>query len=184
MAAGPVLVDTSAWVEFLNRPGSAHHAAVAQLLDLDRVAITGVVAAELLRGCRTPAEADELGEALAGVIRIEIDFQDWIDVGRDLLLLRQRGLSVSLSDASIAHAALEGSQGETEVRERFRLPFQSAYAPVVLQVKSAAARQRLPIVTIGRLELLRAQEHSFVPVNCSRRHERSPRVRRWSADFV
>ena len=105
MTASVVLVDTSAWVEFFNRPDGAHHAAVADLLDLDRVAVTGVIAAELLRGCRSEHEMDELEDALGGVLRLELAFADWVAVGRDMGKLRQRGVTVSLSDASIAHAA-------------------------------------------------------------------------------
>jgi len=105
MSPAVVLVDTSAWVEFLNRPGGLHHEAVARLLEADRVAITGVVAAELLRGCRTPDDADELDECLSGVMRIEVTYQDWCEVGREMGTLRAKGISVSLSDAAIAHAA-------------------------------------------------------------------------------
>jgi predicted nucleic acid-binding protein len=105
VAASVVLVDTSAWVEFFNRPAGIHHASVAELLDLDRVAITGIIVAELLRGCRSEREASDVEEALAGVIRIELGFEDWLHVGRDLRELRSRGTTVSLSDASIVHAA-------------------------------------------------------------------------------
>ena len=104
MTAPLVLVDTSAWVEFFNRPSGLHHAALADLLDADRAAITGVIAAELLRGCRAE-EMDELEESLAGVLRIELGFADWLEVGRDLAALRRRGLTASLTDASVAHAA-------------------------------------------------------------------------------
>lgn len=105
MSSRVVLVDTSAWIEFFNRPEGVHHAAVSRLLDLDRVAVTGVIAAELLRGCRTNAESESLASALAGVIRIELRYQDWVQVGQGLGELRRRGITVSLSDASIAHAA-------------------------------------------------------------------------------
>lgn len=105
MTPRAVLVDTSAWVEFFNRPAGEHHDAIAQLLELDRVAVTGVIAAELLRGCRSDSESASLEEALAGVIRIDLQFHDWVEIGRELCSMRQRGITVSLSDASIAHAA-------------------------------------------------------------------------------
>ena len=105
MTRSVVLVDTSAWVDFFNRPKGLHHRAIVDLLDLDCVAITGVIAAELVRGCRSVKEANEIEDALAGVIRVELAFEDWLAVGRDLGDLRRRGVTVSLSDASIAHAA-------------------------------------------------------------------------------
>ena len=111
MTRAIVLVDTSVWVEFLNRPSGAHHSTVASLLESDRVAISGVVAAELLRGCRSESEAVELEDALGGLIRIDLGFSDWVAIGRDLASLRRRGLTASLSDASVAHAAQRAGIG-------------------------------------------------------------------------
>ena len=105
MSRNVVFVDTSVWIEFFNRPRSVHHAAVADLLDADRVAVSGVVAAELIRGCKTVAEMDEVEDAIAGVLRIDLAFSDWLAIGRELGELRQRGVAVSLTDASVVHAA-------------------------------------------------------------------------------
>ena len=102
-----VLVDTSVWVEFFNRPSGNHHGAVSELLDEDRVAVIGVVAAELLRGCRSVDDREEVEAALHGVHRLEVSFSHWSGVGREMFELRRRGVTVSLSDAAVAFSARE-----------------------------------------------------------------------------
>jgi predicted nucleic acid-binding protein len=102
-------VDTSAWVQFFNRPDSEHHEAVAELLDEDRIAIIGVIAAELVRGCRTAEEREAVESALEGLHRYDIGFTHWVRIGRELFELRRSGITVALSDAAIAHAAREAT---------------------------------------------------------------------------
>ena len=104
MSNGMVVVDTSVWVEFFNRPGSLHHTRIDELLDLDRVAITGVIAAELIRGCREARERSRVETALEGVKHLELPFESWLTAGREMFDLRRKGVTVSLSDASIATA--------------------------------------------------------------------------------
>jgi predicted nucleic acid-binding protein len=105
MSSRRVLVDTSVWIEFFNRPGSEHHGRVAELLEMDRVATCGVVVAELIRGCRTAGERDDVEGALEGLLFIEVQRSDWAQVGRDLFDLRRRGKTIALSDAAVAQAA-------------------------------------------------------------------------------
>ena len=102
-----VMIDTSVWVEFFNRPQGDHFEAVSVLLDDDRVAMVGVIAAELIRGCRSTDERDEVQAALAGVHRFDLGFDDWLGIGRELFSLRRKGLTVSLSDTAIVYAARE-----------------------------------------------------------------------------
>ena len=63
-AAGPrdlVLVDTSAWIDFFSRTGSRTlKARLRRLLDGDNVATTGPVVLELLQGCRSEPEREQL----------------------------------------------------------------------------------------------------------------------------
>ena len=100
-----MLVDTSVWVEFFNRPGGAEHLRVNQLLDEDCVAIIGVIAAELVRGCKTPEEREEVETALEGLHHFYVGFARWVGIGREVFTLRRSGITVSLSDAAIAYSA-------------------------------------------------------------------------------
>ena len=53
-----VVVDTGVWSAFFSKPGSREKRAVDLLLDQDRVAVTGPVLAEVLRGFRRADQAD------------------------------------------------------------------------------------------------------------------------------
>lgn len=115
-----VVVDTSVWIEFFNRPGGTHHRRLSDLLDLDQVAVTGIVAAELLRGCRTATERNDIEAALQGVEHLDIGFRDWLLIGREMFELRREGLTVSLSDAAIAYAARSSGYPLYTLDEDFR----------------------------------------------------------------
>jgi predicted nucleic acid-binding protein len=71
LANEPVLVDTSCWIEYFNRPGAEVATAVEAMVRGDRAALTGIVLAELLQGVRTERESSELHTALGAVHWIE-----------------------------------------------------------------------------------------------------------------
>ena len=101
-----VLVDTSAWIEFFR--GGTHPVAdvVDRLLFDDRVALTGVVRAELLQGARNDAQKTALGRQLAATTRL-IDPPDMWDRVADLgYSLRRKGFEVRLPDLAIAVVAM------------------------------------------------------------------------------
>jgi predicted nucleic acid-binding protein len=76
-AAGPTLVDTSAWVELLRETGSPVDRALAHALDSGRpLWITGVVLQEILQGATTAAQADDLRRLLAACIVVEPVFPE------------------------------------------------------------------------------------------------------------
>ena len=57
-----VIVDTSVWIPFFNRPDSPEKAALDLLIDAEEVVLVGVVLAELLQGCRMPVEREALSD--------------------------------------------------------------------------------------------------------------------------
>jgi len=63
-AADWVLIDTGVWSAFFSKPGSREKRAVDALLDEDRVALTGPVLAEVLRGFRRTDQADLVASRL------------------------------------------------------------------------------------------------------------------------
>lgn len=100
-----VLVDTSYWIEFFNRPGSERAAAVRELVREDRAALAGVVLAELLQGARTTAELSELREALAAANWVQTTADIYARAGEFGSRLRQGGVTVPVTDCIIAAAA-------------------------------------------------------------------------------
>lgn len=74
-----LLVDTSAWIEYLRGTGSPADEHVARLLrdDLDRVVLAPPIVMELLAGAG-PAGVRPLEALIAGVRTVDLD--PWLDV--------------------------------------------------------------------------------------------------------
>lgn len=101
----PVLLDTTAWIDFL-RPGTRALGDIASdLIAADRAVICGVVVTELLRGIRGAGELRQLQRMLEQIPRLDTIEQDWDDAGTTLCELRGKGVTVPLTDALIATVA-------------------------------------------------------------------------------
>lgn len=61
-----ILVDSSAWIEFLRETGSPAHRQVLAAVEGDRAAWTDAVAMELLAGAGSDAEREDLRRLLYG----------------------------------------------------------------------------------------------------------------------
>ena len=101
-ASPGILVDTSVWVEFFNRPDRPEAAAVRQLLARDRVWLAGVVIAEIFHGVRGAAERDLLTTTFSALPFVTADRADWMAAGWTLHDLRSRGITVPVTDAILA----------------------------------------------------------------------------------
>ena len=104
-----VLVDTSAWIEYLRGTGSAHNAWIRQAIADERpLAWTEPVLYELTAGARTPRRAMELRSLLLrGPLRPVTGLRDWDDAARLYRTARARGRTVRSSiDCLIAAVAL------------------------------------------------------------------------------
>lgn len=110
MANKPVLVDTSCWIEYFNRPGAEAATAVEVLVCDDRAALTGVVLAELSQGVRTERELSELHAALGAVVWIEATRETYARAGKLAFELRRKGITAPITDCVIA-AASESAGG-------------------------------------------------------------------------
>lgn len=100
-----VLIDTSAWIEFLR--GHAGHIAdaVQTLLESHQATICGAVKAELLQGAKGSKEKEQLQLIFEVVPSIETNETDWISAGEILQNLRSKGITLPLTDALIASIA-------------------------------------------------------------------------------
>jgi predicted nucleic acid-binding protein len=110
LANEAVLVDTSCWIEYFNRPGAEVATVVEAMVRDDRAALTGVVLAELSQGARTERELSELHTALGAVVWIEATRETYARAGRLAFELRRKGLTVPITDCVIA-AASESAGG-------------------------------------------------------------------------
>lgn len=97
-----VLVDTGIWSAFFSKPGSREKRAVDALLDEDRVALTGPVLAEVLRGFRRADQADWVASRLRMAHYLEPTWEDWRNaatLGREQAANRR---DVPLTDLVVA----------------------------------------------------------------------------------
>jgi predicted nucleic acid-binding protein len=102
-----VIVDTSVWIPFFNRPNSPEKTALDLLIDADEVVLVGVVLAELLQGCRASSERETLSEALLALPYYEVTQSTWSQTGDLSAQLLRRGVTLPLSDLIIAALAIE-----------------------------------------------------------------------------
>ncbi len=105
-----VLVDTSAWAEYLRATGSAHDRWLQDAVEDThvRLAWTEPVLHELASGARSTVHATELGSMLRGGPLLAVQaLLDWADAATLRRRTRRRGRPVrSVSDALIATVAI------------------------------------------------------------------------------
>ncbi|MHB1399532.1 MAG: type II toxin-antitoxin system VapC family toxin [Trichloromonadaceae bacterium] len=100
-----ILIDTSAWIDFFRNQSGAVGDIVATLIERDQAVMTGPVLAELLQGLKSRQEINTLRELFDVLPYIETSRRDWEQTGDLLRKLRQRGITVPLTDALIASVA-------------------------------------------------------------------------------
>lgn len=125
-----VIVDTSAWIQFFNRPESAERHAIDVLIDADRAVMVGVVLAELLQGCRTSQESSAILSEVRGLRFLDTDFATWRRTGELSRALRSRGVTLPLPDILIAALATEHNCPVYTLDPHFeQIPGLSLYRP-------------------------------------------------------
>src|SRR5689334_5705108 len=103
---GVIVVDTSAWVEFLRDTGSRVCSTVDSLLD-DRVAITDAIAMEVLARARDERHLTQLRGLLARAAVLPTGAFDYDEAAMLCRTCRRRGSNVrKLIDCLIAAVAI------------------------------------------------------------------------------
>ena len=102
-----VIVDTSAWVEYVRGHDPARREAVATLVQQGQAHICGVVLAELLAGARTVQDRQRIDTAFKGLPYLEASRSTWTHLGNLAGALRSQGITIPFPDLLIATLALE-----------------------------------------------------------------------------
>jgi len=100
-----VLIDTGIWSAFFSKPTSPEKKQLDVLLDEDRVALTGPVLAEVLRGFRRTDQADWVASRLRLAHYIEPTWEDWCNAAALGRGLAAKGHDLPLTDVVIAATA-------------------------------------------------------------------------------
>ncbi|HVQ96929.1 MAG TPA: PIN domain nuclease [Mycobacteriales bacterium] len=103
-----ILVDTSAWTEYLRGTGSGAHFRLRELLAADAVlATTDVVHMELLAGARNETDDVQLRRMLAAMEHVPVGPLDWETAARLHRSCQRQGEAVrSLTNCLVAAVAI------------------------------------------------------------------------------
>ena len=121
----PVLIDTCAWIDFFKSQTGSLGNQVAELIEVNQAAITGVVIAELLQGIKHENEGKRLQLLLKSIHYLSTEDSDWLQAGQLAQQLRKKGLTLPLTDVLIATIAQRYAVPVLTVDKHFQ------YLPVV-----------------------------------------------------
>jgi len=125
-----VVVDTAIWIDYLRTKQSSLGSELAKLIATGRVALVGVVLAEILRGSRGPEERGLIERQLEGATFLEMSKAAWRRAGIISSDLDSRGQPIPMTDIFIAALALEGSHEiYTQDKHFDRVPGLRLYQP-------------------------------------------------------
>jgi len=114
------MVDTSTWIEYFREGKGTTCDMLDSLLEEDRAVLCGMVELELLRGVRT-RERPRLKGLLDALRFVETTREDFIAAGERLCELRERGLTISASDALIAMVSKRNDLSLLTLDSHFKL---------------------------------------------------------------
>lgn len=97
-----VMIDTCAWIDFFKSQTGDLGNLVAELIETNQAAITGVVIAELLQGVKQEKESQRLRLLLRSIHYLPTEDNDWFNAGLLAQQLRAKGLTLPLTDVLIA----------------------------------------------------------------------------------
>ena len=104
-----VLVDTSIWIEYFNKPESNTGKSLENLLKKGKVVIAGIILTELLQGAKIEREFESILESMSALPFLETTLNAWIQSGRISFLLRKKGITIPITDLVIASLSLENN---------------------------------------------------------------------------
>lgn len=100
-----IIVDTSVWIAFFNRPNSQERKEVDRCIDAEEIVMVGVVLTELLQGTRSSQERRLIKDALLALPYFETSQSTWILAGEISSKHLQRGITLGMPDLVIAALA-------------------------------------------------------------------------------
>lgn len=103
----PLLVDTSAWIDFFRGKQRAVTDTVQLALQLGLARLCGPVKVELLQSARGKQEKQQPGLMFEAVENLDTREADWKTAGTSLQALRESGVTLPLTDALIAAIAIK-----------------------------------------------------------------------------
>jgi predicted nucleic acid-binding protein len=113
------IVDTSVWVQYFKSQTDIAEKIDQGLLS-GTVYMVGPVVAELLQGARTEKDYNVLYNSIDGVPFIETSFSDWRLAGELFFRLREKGVTLPLTDCLIAAISINNDALVHTLDQHFR----------------------------------------------------------------
>ena len=104
-----ILVDTSAWIDYFNKPDSKTGKTVEHILRNGSAVLAGIVLTEILQGAKVKREFDAILESMLALPLLEASLTTWIEAGSISFALREKGIAIPTTDLIIASLALENN---------------------------------------------------------------------------
>lgn len=104
-----ILVDTSTWIDYFNKPDSKTGKTVEQILLNGNAVLAGIILTELLQGAKIKNELDAILEGMLAIPLLETSLTTWVEAGRISFALRRKGVTIPTKDLIIASLALENN---------------------------------------------------------------------------
>jgi predicted nucleic acid-binding protein len=101
-----IIVDTCIWIDFFRRPDSELTIHLKGLLRERKVTMTGMVLAEILQGIKSQKELRLVKESLDRLPYVEMTRDIWKKAGEISASLQRKGITIPLSDLTIASLAI------------------------------------------------------------------------------
>jgi hypothetical protein len=102
-----VLIDTSIWIDYFKGQDKNISEKVKDLVISLRAVLCGVVLSELLSGIRKARDRETLKGVIDAIDYIEVSKSTWVLAGETFSKLRQRGLTIPLTDLVVSSLARE-----------------------------------------------------------------------------
>ncbi len=127
-----ILLDTCAWIDFLRSTEGAMGDFVALAIERDEAVLCGVVITELLQGAKGKKELHQLDFLFSNIETLPIEDFTWTEAGRMLKKLRNKGVTLPLTDALIATVANKHGVPLLTIDKHFQhLPIELVSLPMV-----------------------------------------------------
>lgn len=104
-----IIIDTSIWIDYFKNKSSIYSGKVDSLLLTDSVYINGIVLAEILQGIKGENEKNVVSSLFEAIHYLEISMKDWKLAGEISGKLRTKGITLPLTDVSIAANAINNN---------------------------------------------------------------------------
>lgn len=98
-----ILTDSNVFIDYWKNP-------TAEMKDIflhNEIAVCGIIKTELLRGCNSQEEFEQITNALECFGYCNIEENDWPEIAQLFIKLRQNGVTVPFQDGVIAFLAIK-----------------------------------------------------------------------------